>query len=96
MKDEGWQLSTIAWGAALFVFFYLGFLRRVTGAAATAFHRRRSGRFEKSWSPPVDVVSEVVKTVVWFRDDIHIIHAISGSMDYLLERDMESAESYSG
>ncbi|XP_026531252.1 fatty acid amide hydrolase-like isoform X2 [Notechis scutatus] len=57
MKDEGWQLWTAAWGASLFVLFYLGFLRRVTGAAGIVFHRRRPGRFEKSWSPPVEAWS---------------------------------------
>ncbi|XP_026569073.1 fatty acid amide hydrolase-like isoform X2 [Pseudonaja textilis] len=57
MKDEGWQLSTVAWGAPLFVLFYLGFLRRVTGAAGIVFHHRRPGRFEKSWSPPVEAWS---------------------------------------
>ncbi|KAK9407800.1 fatty acid amide hydrolase-like [Crotalus adamanteus] len=57
MKDEGWQVSTVAWGAALFVLLYLGFVRRVTGAAGTAFYRRRWGRFEKSRNPPVDVWS---------------------------------------
>ncbi|XP_070597977.1 uncharacterized protein [Erythrolamprus reginae] len=57
MKDEGCQLWTVGWVAALCVSFYLGFLRRVTGAAGTVFHRRRSGRFQKSWRPPVDAWS---------------------------------------
>ncbi|XP_063150647.1 uncharacterized protein LOC134491068 [Candoia aspera] len=57
MKDEGWQLWTAAWGAALCVLFYLGFVRRVTGASGTAFHPRRSGRAEKSRSLPVDAWS---------------------------------------
>lgn len=85
MKDEGWQLSTVAWGAALFVLLYLGFMRRVTGAAGTAFYRRRSGCFEKSRNPPVDVVSEVVRIIARLRGVIRTTHAISGRMDYLQE-----------
>lgn len=55
-EGEGWELL-LAGGAALLLSFYLGFVRRVTGAASTAFHRREPGRGERAGKPPADAVS---------------------------------------
>ncbi|XP_060619406.2 uncharacterized protein [Anolis sagrei] len=48
-------LLRAAWGAALALAFFLGFLRRATGAPGTTFHRREHGRSQAAQKgPPAD------------------------------------------
>uniref|UniRef100_A0ABM5FQW8 Uncharacterized protein isoform X1 n=2 Tax=Pogona vitticeps TaxID=103695 RepID=A0ABM5FQW8_9SAUR len=54
MKETGWLVAAVASAAVPAVLFYLGFVRRVTGASRTVFRRREAGRAEGTGRPPAD------------------------------------------
>ncbi|KAJ7316116.1 hypothetical protein JRQ81_002278 [Phrynocephalus forsythii] len=56
MDRPSWLLLAVS-GAVPALVFYLGFVRRVTGASRTAFQRREPGRAEGTEQPPEDAWS---------------------------------------